>query len=54
MKIPFCDLTIQHKKLEREIKPVHLYGYPANLDRICKIAKNHNLRILTDCAHATG
>ncbi len=36
------------------ILPVHLYGYPANLDEICKIAKNNKLKILTDCAHATG
>lgn len=36
------------------ILPVHLYGYPANLDEICKIAKKFNLKILSDCAHAIG
>jgi dTDP-4-amino-4,6-dideoxygalactose transaminase len=38
----------------RAIMPVHLYGYPANLDGIYKITSKYNLTILADCAHATG
>lgn len=33
---------------------VHFGGYPADLDRIVKIAKKHNLPLIEDCAHAQG
>jgi dTDP-4-amino-4,6-dideoxygalactose transaminase len=33
---------------------VHFGGYPADLDRITKIAKKHNLALIEDCAHAQG
>src|SRR5258708_10341481 len=36
------------------IIPVHLYGHPANLDRIFAIAARHKLWVLEDCAWAQG
>ncbi|MFW6337043.1 MAG: DegT/DnrJ/EryC1/StrS family aminotransferase [Phycisphaeraceae bacterium] len=33
---------------------VHFGGYPADLDRIVKIAKKHNLPLIEDSAHAQG
>jgi dTDP-4-amino-4,6-dideoxygalactose transaminase len=33
---------------------VHFGGYPADLDRICKLAKKHNLPLIEDCAHSQG
>ena len=36
------------------ILPVHLYGHPANLDRIFEIAKRHGLWVIEDCAQAQG
>jgi dTDP-4-amino-4,6-dideoxygalactose transaminase len=36
------------------ILPVHLYGHPANLDRILKIADKHHLWVIEDCAQAQG
>src|SRR5205085_891252 len=36
------------------ILPVHLYGHPANLDRIFEIAKKHGLWVIEDCAQAHG
>src|SRR5437899_83753 len=36
------------------ILPVHLYGHPANLDRIFKIAQKHGLWVIEDCAQAHG
>ncbi len=36
----------------KAIVPVHLYGNPADMDALMKIAKKHNLKVLEDCAHA--
>ncbi len=36
------------------ILPVHLYGHPADLDRIVEIARRHNLWVIEDCAQAHG
>lgn len=36
------------------IIPVHLLGYPAEMDKIIKIAKDYNLLILEDTAQAHG
>jgi len=38
----------------KAILPVHLYGQPADLDRIISIARAHNLKILEDGAQAHG
>jgi len=36
------------------ILPVHLYGHPANLDRVLEIARKHDLWVIEDCAQAHG
>jgi dTDP-4-amino-4,6-dideoxygalactose transaminase len=36
------------------ILPVHLYGHPANLDRVLEIARKHHLWVVEDCAQAHG
>ena len=38
----------------RAIIAVHLYGHPAEMDSILKIAKKNNLFIIEDCAQAHG
>lgn len=38
----------------KAIIPVHLYGQPANMEEIMKIAKQHNIFILEDCAESIG
>jgi len=38
----------------KAIVPVHLYGQPAEMDKIAAIAKKHNLRVIEDCAQAFG
>jgi dTDP-4-amino-4,6-dideoxygalactose transaminase len=34
------------------IIPVHLYGHPANMDEIIRLAGKHGLKIIEDCAQA--
>ncbi|MGA9797665.1 MAG: DegT/DnrJ/EryC1/StrS family aminotransferase [Terriglobales bacterium] len=38
----------------RAIVPVHLYGLPANMPEIARIAKAHNLFVVEDCAQGIG
>ena len=38
--------------LTRAIIPVHLFGHPANMDGILKVARAHNLKVIEDCAQA--
>jgi dTDP-4-amino-4,6-dideoxygalactose transaminase len=41
-------------KRTKAIIPVHLYGHPADLDKIIEIAKKYNLWVLEDAAQAHG
>ncbi len=36
----------------KAILPVHFGGHACDMDRIMKIAREHNLKIIEDCAHA--
>lgn len=63
-KVVFVDIdpeyfTIEPSQIEKKITektkaiiPVHLYGHPANMTEIIKIANNYNLEIIEDCAQA--
>ncbi|WP_413458825.1 DegT/DnrJ/EryC1/StrS family aminotransferase [Herbaspirillum huttiense] len=60
----FCDtdaesFTIDPAKIEERITaktvgiiPVHLYGQPADMDKIMAIARKHKLWVIEDCAQA--
>jgi len=62
----FCDidantLTIDPDDIERKITPrtkaicaVHTFGNVCDMDRICAIAKKHNITLIEDCSHAHG
>ena len=41
-------------KLPKAIIPVHLYGMPARLDRICETAGRYGIPVLEDAAEALG
>jgi dTDP-4-amino-4,6-dideoxygalactose transaminase len=38
----------------RAIVPVHLFGYPANMEEIMRIAKRHRLSVIEDACQAHG
>jgi dTDP-4-amino-4,6-dideoxygalactose transaminase len=38
----------------RALLPVHLFGRPVDMERINAIAASHGLRVIEDCAQATG
>lgn len=38
----------------RVISPLHLGGYPADMDRIVPLARKYNLKIVADACHAHG
>jgi dTDP-4-amino-4,6-dideoxygalactose transaminase len=61
----FCDIddtyTIDPEDARKRITPktvgilpVHLYGRPANLDALQKLAADHGLWIIEDCAQSHG
>lgn len=51
--------NIDPKSIEKKISPrtkaimlVHLFGHPADMDEIMRIARKHNLKVIEDAAHA--
>jgi dTDP-4-amino-4,6-dideoxygalactose transaminase len=38
----------------RVLLPVHLFGRPVDMERVCAIAERHGLKVVEDCAQATG
>jgi perosamine synthetase len=38
----------------RAIIPVHLFGHPVDMERLCEIARKHNLIVIEDCAESHG
>jgi len=36
----------------KAVIPVHLYGQPCEMDRILDTARRHDLKVISDCAHA--
>ena len=65
-KVVFCDIDLKTFNLDvnqiqdkvtsrtKVIMPVHLFGYPANMDPILEIAKKNNLFIVEDAACGFG
>ena len=54
-------MNIDPKKIEEKITkntkaiiPVHIFGHPADMEKINAIAKKHNLKVSEDCAQSFG
>lgn len=51
------DVTLLEEKLSKKTKAilvVHLFGIPANMNRIISFAKENNLFVIEDCAQSPG
>lgn len=51
------DVTEARKKITAKTKaiiPVHLYGHPCRTEELLAFAKEHNLKMIEDCAQAIG
>jgi len=38
----------------KAILPIHLHGYPCDMQAICDFARSHDLKVIEDCAQAIG
>lgn len=54
-------LTLDPEDFEKKITPhtkavmpVHIQGFPCNMDEICRIAKEHNIAVVEDACQADG
>lgn len=64
--VVLCDVTetgnMDPESLMRQLErydvaaviPVHLYGLPADMPEICRLAKEYGAVVIEDCAHAPG
>jgi len=62
----FVDISLEDYSIDPEdlrskitpkckaIIPVHLYGYPADMDRVLEIARKHNIFVIEDAAQSLG
>lgn len=65
-KVVFCDIDLKTFNLDstkldslitpktKAILPVHLFGYPADMDKIMEVAKSRNIKIVEDAACGFG
>lgn len=52
MNIDPCTIEAVITPKTRAILPVHFAGRPCRMDDICRLAEQHDLKIIEDCAHA--
>jgi len=53
----FLSISNLKKNITKKTKaiiPVHIYGQVCNIDEILDVAKDNNLKVIEDCAHAVG
>ena len=53
----FLSISNVEKNITKRTKaiiPVHIYGQVCNIDEVLDVARENNLKIIEDCAHAIG
>ena len=54
LNIDVAQVQSNITKKTRAILPVHLFGHPADMGKIMKIAKKNRLKVIEDCAQSFG
>jgi UDP-2-acetamido-2-deoxy-ribo-hexuluronate aminotransferase len=54
LNIDTDQIEAQITKKTRAIMPVHLFGHPADMDKIMKLARKYRLKVIEDCAQSFG
>jgi len=54
LTIDLADLKNKITSKSKGLIIVHPWGYPCNMEQVCKIVKENNLRLIEDCSHAHG
>ena len=52
--LSISNLKKNISKRTKAIIPVHTYGQVCNIDEVLDVARDNNLKIIEDCAHAVG
>ena len=52
--IDFDQIEAAITPATKALMPVHLFGRPVDMTRLMAIARSHGLRVVEDCAQATG
>ncbi len=52
MNIDLEDIRQKLSPRTKAILPVHFAGRPCDMDALCSLAREHDLKIIEDCAHA--
>ncbi len=54
LSLDLDDLAEKINKNTKVIIVQHTFGYPAKIDKIIKLAKTKNIKVIEDCAHTIG
>lgn len=54
LTINVCDIEKKISENTKAIIPVHIQGFPCNMDKICELAKEHNIAVVEDACQAIG
>ena len=49
-----ADVEAKITEHTKAIVPVHIKGFPSNMEKICEIAKKHNIAVVEDACQADG
>ena len=52
MNMDPCQVESKISKKTKAIIPVHFAGRPCDMDALCRVAEDHDLKLIEDCAHA--
>jgi len=52
--IDACKIENAITSRTKAVIPIHLYGHPAEIEKICEVARKYKIAVIEDCAQAHG